>query len=87
MTTIENLMKKLLILLLLALSACEPVYPTCSYCNKQRPDARIYACRKCGNTHRSCKAEAPLHSIDAKLDKDGVVAGRSIKVCPEGISK
>lgn len=75
--------------LLLVLAACEPapVYPTCNYCNKQRPDARIYACRKCGLSHRSCKAEAPLHAVDAKLDKAGVVAGRSIKVCPEGAVK
>lgn len=80
-------MKTFLTAFVLCLAACgpEPVYPMCDYCKKPKQDARPYACRKCGKAHSSCIVETPLHAIDLKLDKDGAAAGRSIKVCPEGV--
>lgn len=82
-------MKTFLVSVLLCLAACSPPpqYPTCDYCRKPKQDARIYACRKCGNSHSSCGVESPLHALDVRKDKEGFATGRSIKMCPEGAPK
>jgi hypothetical protein len=81
--------KTLIVATLLCLSACspEPKYPMCDYCKVPRQDARVYACRKCGGSHSSCRIEQPLHAMDVRKDKEGLATGFSIKVCPDGAAK
>jgi hypothetical protein len=74
----------MIIALLTASCGPAPQYPVCDYCKKQREDAKIYACRKCGKSHMSCRIEGPMHAMDARKDKEGVALGWSIKNCPEG---
>jgi hypothetical protein len=65
----------------------KPVYPLCDYCRAPKKDAKIYPCRQCGKSHSSCSAESPLHVLDVRKDKEGLAAGRSVKLCPEGDPK
>lgn len=85
----HDVLKKLIVATLLCLSACgpEPQYPMCDYCKQPKQDARIYACRKCGGSHSSCRVEGPLHAMDVRKDKEGLATGFSIKVCPDGGGK
>ena len=77
---------RLLAVALLFLASCGPApqYPVCDYCQKQRQDARVYSCRKCGKSHTSCSIEKPMHAMDVRRDKEGFATGFSIKNCPEG---
>lgn len=78
-----------LVILLALLAGCGPTEtpPMCDYCKAPRIDAKVYPCRKCQKTHRSCSKEGPLHALEySKAQKggdSGGAVGQAIKACPE----